>query len=209
MAQSRFPVNPIAAKLGETAAIKLMGYFGTMSEGVVKVYPTLDDLSVYYRIREADILHVEEAPAEELPYGGSAIWLKPDASVERCVTYRTSTEARFLTGDIAARMAGGPAVSYRSQFQQAFEPETAACGGFSVWPCSVVWGACLASNDTPCANTQQYWCQVIYTAESCFTCAGYTCVGPCYSVGCPPTVRFCTGVRITQCCQVASAVCQR
>jgi hypothetical protein len=57
--------------------------------------------------RETDILHVEEAPAEELPYGGSAIWLKPDAAVERCVTHRTSTEARFLTGEIGARMAGG------------------------------------------------------------------------------------------------------
>ena len=107
MADSRFPTHSIVEKLGDALAIKLMGYFGSTIDGVVKVYLSLDDLSEYYEIREGDILHVEEAPSDELPYGGSAIWVKPDARVERCVRQRTSTEARFLSGEIAARMTKG------------------------------------------------------------------------------------------------------
>ena len=202
MASREFPAHPIVAKLGDADAVKLLGYFGSTTGGIIKVYPSLDDLSVHYQICESDILHVEEASADELPYGGSAIWVKANASVERCSTQRASIEARFLTGDIAARMAKGPAVTYRSQ--QAFVPETANCGGFSVWPCSVVWGACLASNDMPCAYTDTWWCvKVNDTAQSCFTCAGYTCVAVCYSAGCPPTQGHCTGA-VTRCCQVFS-----
>lgn len=206
MAERKFPAHPIVAKLGDADAIKLLGYFGGTANGIVKVYPSLDDLSVHYQIRESDILHVEEAPADELPYSGSAIWVKADAQVEHCTSQRTSIEARFLSGEIAAGMARGPAVAYRTAAQQII-PETAgggACQGFSVWPCSVVWGACLASNDMPCAYTQSWWCvKVNDTAQSCFTCAGYTCVANCYSAGCPPTQKFCTG-RITHCCQVYS-----
>lgn len=205
---------------------------------MVKVYPSLDDLSLYYQIREADIVHVEDAPDEELPHGGSAIWVKADASVERCVNERMSIEARFLGGEIAAHMTRGPAAAYRSLWRTAvggwtnavpgtapgtaippgtvagapiapqIVPETAsgpACDYSNVWPCSVIVGVCLASNDMPCAYTEQYWCPTqIFTAETCFTCAGFTCVRDCYSVGCPPTQgRFCTGGRFTACgCQV-------
>lgn len=192
--QSRFTPHPLVAKLtsggGETGAIKLLGYFGGASEGLVKVYPSLDDLSTYYRIREGDILHVEDAAAEELPHGGSAIWVQADARVDCCKTQQTAVQARFLAGDIAARMARGPAVTYRSPARQAIVPETGgggACAGGSVWPCSVVYGYCLASNDMPCAYTEQYWCPgEVYTAASCYTCAGYTCVQECVSVVCPP-----------------------
>jgi hypothetical protein len=208
MASRRLPTHPIVEKLGGTDAIKLLGYIGSTAQGTVKVYLSLDDLSAYYQINEADILHVAEAPAEELPYGGSAIWVKADAAVEYCVSQRTSMQARFLAGDIASRMAKGPGVAYRAYAQQGVVPETGgggACEGFSVWPCSVAWGACLASNDMPCVNTKQYWCpREVYTAASCFTCAGYTCVGPCYSAGCPPTRHLCTGTQPTRCCQVYS-----
>jgi hypothetical protein len=205
MADGKYPAHPIVGKLGEAGAIKLLGYFGTTSGGTAKIYLNLDDLSEHYLIREDDILHVADASSEELPHGGSVIWVKPDARVEYGVTYRTAAEARFLAGEIAARMARGQAVTYRTQFRQAFEPDTANCNGFSVWPCSVVLGACLASNDMPCANTKQYWCgTVIYSAQSCFTCAGYTCVAVCYSAGCPPTAKFCSGAPVTHCCQAYS-----
>ena len=214
MANPKYRPHPLVDKLtdgkGEAGSVKLLGYFGSAADGVVKVYPSLDDLSVYYQIREADIVHVEDAPAEELPHGGSAIWVKTNAQVERCVNQRTSIEARFLAGEIAAYMTKGPAVTYRSHARQALVPETGACAGGSVWPCSVVWGYCLASNDMPCANTEQHWCPgEIYTAASCFTCAGYTCVAECYSAGCPPTQRNCSGGVITRCCEVYSAFCRR
>jgi hypothetical protein len=210
MVTRNFSPHPIVAKLGDADAVKLLGYFGSTTEGIVKVYPSLDDLSVHYEIRESDILHVEEAPADELPHGGSVIWVKANATVERRSTNRTSIEARYLTGDIAARMAKGPAVSYRSYAPQGLVPETGACGGqFSLWPCSVVWGACLASNDMPCVHTKQHWCYEVATVQSCFTCAGYTCVAECYSAGCPPSQDVCTR-GITICCEVYSRdVCRR
>ena len=219
MANPRYPPHPLVQKLTKgtdaTGATKLLGYFGSAADGVVKVYPTLDDLSVYYEIREDDIVNVEDASADELPHGGSAIWVKLNARVERCVTERTSIEARFLAGGIAASMATGSTAPYGAYARQAIVPETgggAACTYSKVWPCSALVGVCLASNDMPCAYTEQWWCPgQVATAASCFTCAGYTCVAECHSVACPPTERFCTGARVTLCgCQVYSRdVCQR
>lgn len=196
-------VEKLTSSSGDAGASKLLGYFGSSADGVVKVYPSLDDLGVYYEIREDDIIHVEEASAEELPHGGSAIWVKARARVERCVTARTSVEARFLTGGIAARMAKGPPVTYRPPaWEAAFQPETAGgagCEESQVWPCSVVVGVCLASNDMPCAYTAAYWCNIA-TANTCFTC-GYTCVGVCWTAWqCPPTAgRYCTGAPFSHC----------
>ncbi len=214
MANPKYRPHPLVEKLtsgsGDAGASKVLGYFGSAADGVVKVYPSLDDLGVYYEIREDDIIHVEEASAEELPHGGSAIWVKAHARVERCVTARTSIEARFLTGGIAAKMAKGPPVTHRSLAREPFAPETAdgpGCGESQVWPCSMLVGPCLASNDMPCANTEQYWCWPVATANTCFTC-GYTCVGVCYTAyQCPPTAgRYCTGEPVTHCgCQIYSA----
>lgn len=226
--EPKFKPHPIVSKLEETGAVRLLGYFGGTTDGVVKLYPSLNDLSVCFRIRESDILHVEEASAEELPNGGSAVWVRAEAVIERSVSHSTSIQARFLAGAIAARMAGGQAVAYaRAQAGKGgivdTEPATEAGGctfggaggctyggancGFSVWPCSVVWGACQATA-FPCVYTEG-GCE-IYTAESCFTCAGATCVGPCYSAGCPPTYKCPpTRPRTVCACEVFSAFCRR
>jgi hypothetical protein len=227
MADPKFKPHPIISKLEASGAVKLLGYFGGTADGVVKVYPSLDDLSVCLRIRETDILHVQEATPEECPHGGSAIWVKPDALIERAVSQSSAIQARFLAGGIAARMAGGPAVAYS---QAAGTGGGGAGGGgenptwagptgctyidancnYSVWPCSQLIGACMASNDMPCAYTQQWWCPgPVPTAQSCFTCAGYTCVAVCYSAGCPPTVKCPPSIPYTRCrCEVFSAFCK-
>jgi hypothetical protein len=212
MPNSKFKSHPIIEKLTSSAggAVKFLGYFGSAKDGVVKVYPSLDDLSVCLLIKEADILHVEEAASEELSHGGSAIWVKADATIERVVNQATSMQARFLAGEIAAKMAGGPAVAYSQALRQPQQGDTWGGEGcqFSVWPCSQLIGACLKSNDMPCAYTEQWWCPGnVLTAQSCFTCAGYTCVAECYSVGCPYTVR-CPQTQRTHCvCNVYSAFC--
>src|SRR5512133_1904810 len=119
MAETKYPVHPLLKKLeaagaGE-GAVKLLGYFGgDAGEGAVRIYPSVDDLSIYYEVPAADILHVEAADPTALPHGGSAIWVRAGAPVQRCVTRRTSTQAGFLGGSIAARMAPGPAAPYRS-----------------------------------------------------------------------------------------------
>ena len=228
MPNPKFKPHPIISKLEETGAVRLLGYFGGTTEGVVKLYPSLNDLSVCLRIREADILHVQDATPEECPHGGSCVWVKPDALIDRAVNQSSSIQARFLAGGIASQMYGGPAVAFAQGIggggggvgggggeNPTFAGPTGCtyvdpnCNG-SVWPCSVAWGYCLASNDMPCANTQQYWCPPQTAGgQSCFTCAGYTCVAECYSVGCPPTVKFCpqTVPRTVCRCQVKSAAC--
>jgi hypothetical protein len=133
--------------------------------------------------------------------------VKADASVRWGTS--TLTEARFIAGPISAQMAGGKAARM-ARAQAPVEPDTANCVGFSIWPCSVAWGACLPSGDDPCVNTKQWGCAIV-SANTCLTtCAGYTCVAECYSVGCPPHhTQFCTKGRITQCCELATAVCPR
>jgi hypothetical protein len=217
MADRKHPVHPLVKKLeaaaGAQGAIKLLGYFGgSAGEGTVRIHPSLDDLSVYFEVREDDILHVEDADPSECPHGGSAIWVKGNAQVQRTVTRGTTTQARFLAGGIAARMAGGPAVTYGLASQAPLEPDTANCEGYSIWPCSVLIGACLASNDMPCAYTDAWWCQQVGTLESCIPTCGnvYTCNYLCHTVNCPPT-RFNTCIcgPITRRCEVATAVCRR
>lgn len=182
MANPKYPPHRLIEKLaGESdqAVLKLLGYFGSTSEGVVKFYPDLDDLSVYYAIHEDDIVHAEDASADELPHGGSAIWVRASARIERCVSHRTSLEARFLAGGVSARMASGPAIPFHSFARRAAGPQ----GQVSIYPCSLNWGGCLPT----------VWpCTVVFgdcqppefaTANSCdFTCAGYTCGYDCPSV---------------------------
>jgi hypothetical protein len=126
------------------------------------------------------------------------------------VTARTSVEARFLTGGIAARMAKGPPVTYRSLAREAFAQGTgvwdnctADCFGFGSggWPCTEAPGYC------PGADTAPYGCYHAATAATdCWTC-DYTCGLRCPTADfahCPPT-HDCTGPPISNCpCYVYS-----
>lgn len=182
MAKPKYPPHRLVEKFtGESdqAVLKLLGYFGSTSDGIVKFYPDLDDLSVYFAIHEDDIVHVEDASADELPHDGSAIWVKSNARVERCVSRRTSLEARFLAGGVSARMVSGRAVPYQSAARRAAGPQ----GQVSIYPCSLNWDGCLPT----------VWpCTVVFgecpprefaTVNSCdFTCGGYTCGHDCHSI---------------------------
>jgi hypothetical protein len=182
MANPRYPAHRLVEKLtGEPdqAVLKLLGYFGSTHDGVVKFYPDLDDLSFYYAIHEDDIVHVEEASADELPNDGSAIWVKANARVERCVNQRTSLEARFLTGRVSARMARGPAVPFRSFARQAAGPQ----GQVSIYPCSLNWDGCLPTVWPCTVGFGECQPPEFATVNSCdFTCGGATCGYDCISV---------------------------
>ena len=181
MAAPKYPAHPLIEQLtrepGEGAS-RFLGYFGGTTDGVVSIYPSLEDLSVYYDIREDDIVSVEDASPDELPNGGSVILVKASAQVQHCVNRRTSVEARYLTGDISARMTSAPAPTSQGFLARLAGPKPE----FSIWPCSVVWGACMPTS-SPCVQTQG--CIKVETFDP--TCAGYTCNYQCHSVMCPPT----------------------
>ena len=62
VANPKYRPHPLVEKLtsgsGDSGATKVLGYFGGTTDGVVKVYLSLDDLGEYYEIREEDIIHL-------------------------------------------------------------------------------------------------------------------------------------------------------
>jgi hypothetical protein len=63
-------------------AVTFLGYIGrSANEGVITLYPTLNDLSFGVEIAESDILHSTQASESELPYGGMVLWVRKDAEV--------------------------------------------------------------------------------------------------------------------------------
>ncbi|HUJ63624.1 MAG TPA: hypothetical protein VLX92_34225 [Kofleriaceae bacterium] len=202
--------HPLIAKVGASGAVRLLGYFGETHDGVVELYPSLEDLSVHLEIPEAAILHVEDAPASELPHDGSAVWVAPDTKIVTCTERRVTLEARFLSGAIASKMtAAAP------QLTSGYEPQPNTYSGptcqYSVWPCSVVEGACLPTN-FPCVYTQNTSCQY-YSQSTCIVTCGnqYTCGLSCVTAHCPRTVGCTTelcprtiGCNVTRGCPVGN-----
>jgi hypothetical protein len=100
-----FAENPLLRSLtarGEVPnAVTFLGYVGaSANEGVITLYPTLNDLSFGVEIAESDILQSTEAAETELPYGGMILWVRTDAEV----TVRSVRKVR------AGRLGGiGPA----------------------------------------------------------------------------------------------------
>lgn len=96
MADKTIPEHPLVSKLvaGSANAMCLRGYVGPSSEGHVRLYPGLDDLSESVEIARADIVHTAEA-ADSSPPGATSIWVKRDAEVTyyRIETVRTPAQA--------------------------------------------------------------------------------------------------------------------
>ncbi|WP_330327889.1 hypothetical protein [Streptomyces pseudovenezuelae] len=62
-------------------------FFGYVGPGDaddrILLYPSLYDLSHYIEIPRASVLHAEEAPTQVLPFGGSVLWVRTDATIVR------------------------------------------------------------------------------------------------------------------------------
>lgn len=85
-ASTSIPEHPLLRVLRShgTNVKVFWGYTGSASSGDhIRLYASLYNLSQCVEIRRADVLHVEEAPAQLLPFGGSVLWLKSDATVVR------------------------------------------------------------------------------------------------------------------------------
>lgn len=82
---SNIPANALLKKLlaqDPTSLMTLRGYVGPCdAEGYVKLYASAEDLSQSVEILETDIVHYEEAPKEELPFGAVVVWIKKDSDV--------------------------------------------------------------------------------------------------------------------------------
>ncbi|WP_405886308.1 hypothetical protein OG762_49250 (plasmid) [Streptomyces sp. NBC_01136] len=84
--------------------MSLPGYAGPMNEGdPVRLFPSLQDLSVYVEIPADEILHVEKAAETTLPNDGVIVWLRNDSAVIFKRTRTVHTAARLVR-----HMFGGP-----------------------------------------------------------------------------------------------------
>jgi len=95
---------PLLGKLLSTSggadAYVFRGYIGPSStEGLVRLYPSLGDLTFSVEIPEKDIIEFTDAPERLLPYGGVTIWVKRDSEVvlhgEKVTTQPVRSLSRF------------------------------------------------------------------------------------------------------------------
>lgn len=88
----------------------LVGFSGRGSRaGLRRLYLT-PELNSYVEFREEDVVHSQSLAGTENALGGTAVWVKRDATLTHTVTVSRSVEAEFLTGEITTAMsaARGP-----------------------------------------------------------------------------------------------------
>jgi hypothetical protein len=85
--EAKIQDHPLLSKLIREGAADSMTYWGyvgpSRTEGVVTLYPSLENLEDSIEIASADILHVEDVPETILLFGAKVIWVKRDAKVTR------------------------------------------------------------------------------------------------------------------------------
>ncbi|MEV6683340.1 hypothetical protein AB0N09_41800 [Streptomyces erythrochromogenes] len=105
--ETSIPEHPLLRVLRSrgTEAKAFCGYIGAGDgdDDRIQLYSSLYDLSQSLEILQADVLHVEEAPSQLLPFGGSVVWVRSDATVvrrqqENLVEVRAATAAQAAEG---------------------------------------------------------------------------------------------------------------
>jgi hypothetical protein len=80
--------------------IRLAGYLGKSARrGFWRLYLTLE-LSDYVEVAEDDIVHSQALASQEHPLGGTAVWIRSDATLQHVRTESRQAQAEFLQGDI-------------------------------------------------------------------------------------------------------------
>lgn len=83
--------------------IALAGYVGTPpSDGVVRLHPRLEDLSVSLDISADDIVATRDAPTSTMPLGGVVVWVIRTAEVTFRRTRTVSATAQQVRGFFGA-----------------------------------------------------------------------------------------------------------
>jgi hypothetical protein len=85
--EAKIPENPLLSKLTREGAVDSMTFWGyvgpSREEGVVTLYPSLENLSDSIEIARADILHVEDVPETVLLFGAKVVWVRREAKITR------------------------------------------------------------------------------------------------------------------------------
>jgi hypothetical protein len=88
--------------------LALAGYVGASpKEGVVRLHPRLEDLSVSIDIVAADIVATRDAPASTMPFGGVVIWVARTAEV----TFRRTRTLAVTAQEVSGVFGAGPVLA--------------------------------------------------------------------------------------------------
>lgn len=89
--------------------VVLNGFLGASDRpGFWRLYLT-QDLKQFVELAEGDIVHNEPIPTTLSPSGGTTLWVKSDAKIERTSTTTRQAQAQFLAGDIASGLSAAAA----------------------------------------------------------------------------------------------------
>ena len=107
-AKDQVPVHAELARLDAdgvdvAGVIALAGYVGAPpKDGVVRLYPGLEDLSASIDISAADIVATRDAPTSTMPLGGVVIWVSRTAEVTFRRTRTVTATAQQVRGFFGA-----------------------------------------------------------------------------------------------------------
>jgi len=129
--------HELSKKLAKSAsgAMRLKGYVGSSdSPDTVCLYLNLD-FNDCLHIKKSDILDVEEAPENELEFGGTSMLIKKDSEINHVRTESIKAKASFLEGDIARAQI--KTVDKESLSQQVFRNKSWVDGCPSALGCTI------------------------------------------------------------------------
>jgi len=123
--------------------VGLIGKSGRTGFGRLYLTP---ELNSYVEFREEDVVHSQSLAPAENPLGGTAVWVKRDATLTHTSTVSRSAETEFLTGEItAALMAGRGAAgpfAWGAAGLLGLRLPTILWGNTCLRCYTVVWGSC-------------------------------------------------------------------
>ncbi|MET8862802.1 hypothetical protein ABZW11_07575 [Nonomuraea sp. NPDC004580] len=83
---------------GAADSTTLWGYLGpSRDDGMITLYPSLENLGDSIEFAKADILHIEDVPETILLFGAKAVWIRRDATVVRRRTDTAKTVGTSTT----------------------------------------------------------------------------------------------------------------
>jgi hypothetical protein len=191
----RFKEHPLIQKLrgdlGTEAeqTVRLMGYVGRGGkDGTIRLYPTLEDLSQYIEINEADIVHSEDVPDTVMEHGASSLWVKASAELTHRQTQTETIQAQYLTGGIAQdhlRDSVGSPVGGVQLIPTIYQVTCRYVTCINTCLLRTCYGTCHFSCFATCYLTCARTCRLQLTCGR--TCLQLTCYRTCLLI-CRPTI---------------------
>jgi hypothetical protein len=138
-----------------SAVIALAGYAGASPrDGVIRLHPDLDDLSVSIDLAADDVVATRDAPTDTMPLGGVVVWVSRTAEVTFRRTRTVVSTAQRVKGFFSAGPALEPPGNDRDRLNIQVRPASR-----KVPPVYLPPDQCAVCTSKNCASQCQKACQ--------------------------------------------------